>query len=97
MTVVANYALCPQVSIDEIVRQMRAAVAWVLTRIDRHGGDPTKVVVGGHSAGAHLTAMCLQTRWKEDYGLPTDDPLAGAVLVSGLYDLEPLRFSLMQP
>ncbi len=96
-TVVANYALAPQVSVDEITRQMRAAVAWVLTRIDRHGGDPSRVAVGGHSAGAHLTAMCLQTPWKEEYGLSTDDPIAGAVLVSGLYDLQPLRYSLMQP
>ncbi len=95
-TVVVNYALAPQVSIDEITRQARAAVAWVLRHIDRHGGDPSRVIVGGHSAGAHLTAMCLQTTWDEDYGLPRD-PLAGAVLISGLYDLEPLRYSLMQP
>lgn len=95
-TVVVNYALAPRVSIDEITRQARAAVAWVLRRIDRHGGDPGRVIVGGHSAGAHLTAMCLQTGWDEDYGLPRD-PLAGAVLISGLYDLEPLRYSLMQP
>ncbi len=95
-TVVVNYALAPKVSIDEITRQARAAVAWVLRRIDRHGGDPNRVIVGGHSAGAHLTAMCLQTAWDEDYGLPRD-PLAGAVLVSGLYDLMPLRYSLMQP
>jgi arylformamidase len=95
-TVVVNYALTPKVRIDEITRQARAAVAWVLRRIDRHGGDPGKVVVGGHSAGAHLTAMCLQTAWDEDYGLARD-PLVGAVLVSGLYDLEPLRYSGMQP
>ncbi len=95
-TVVVNYALAPKVSIDEITRQARAAVAWVLRRIDRHGGDPSRVIVGGHSAGAHLGAMCLQTAWAEDYGLP-QDPLAGAVLVSGLYDLQPLRYSLMQP
>lgn len=96
MTVVVNYALTPSVSIDEIVRQARSAVAWVLRRIERYGGDPTRVVVGGHSAGAHLTAMCLETAWAEDYGL-AQDPLAGAVLVSGLYDLQPLRYSLMQP
>ena len=95
-TVVVNYALAPRVSVDEITRQCRAAVAWVLRRIDRHGGDPQRVIVGGHSAGAHLTAMCLQTAWHEDYGL-ADNPIAGAVLVSGLYDLQPLRFSLMQP
>ncbi len=95
-TVVVNYALAPKVSIDEISRQARACVAWVLRRIDRHGGDPARVVVGGHSAGAHLSAMCLQTAWDEDYELPRD-PLVGAVLVSGLYDLQPLRFSLMQP
>ncbi|MCA0240942.1 MAG: alpha/beta hydrolase [Proteobacteria bacterium] len=95
-TVVVNYALCPKVTIDEITRQMRAAVAWVLRRIDRHGGDPSRVVLGGHSAGGHLTAMCLQTDWDADYGLPPD-PLAGAVMVSGLFDLRPLRWSNMQP
>jgi acetyl esterase/lipase len=85
----------PVVSIDEITRQARAAVAWVLRNIARHGGDPQRVAIGGHSAGAHLAAMCLQTDWKEDYGLPVD-PLAGAVLVSGLYDLEPLRYSYLR-
>lgn len=96
-TVVVNYELAPKVSVDEITRQMRAAVAWVLRRIERYGGDPSRVALGGHSAGAQLTAMCLQTPWRADYGLAGDDPLVGAVLVSGLYDLEPLRYSLMQP
>lgn len=95
-TVVANYALCPAVTIDEIVRQVRAAVAWVLTRIDARGGDPGRVAVGGHSAGGQLTAMCLQTAWEADYGLAAD-PLAAGVLVSGVYDLAPLRWSYLQP
>lgn len=95
-TVVVNYSLCPKVTLDEIARQVRAALAWVLRKIDRHGGDPARVAVGGHSAGGHLTAMALQTRWVEEYGLPAD-PFVAAVPVSGIYDLQPLRYSYLQP
>ncbi|WP_064576212.1 alpha/beta hydrolase [Cupriavidus gilardii] len=95
-TVVVNYSLCPKVSIDEITRQARAAVAWVLRNIERYGGDPGRVVLGGHSAGGHLTAMCLQTDWQNAYGLARD-PLAGAVMVSGVFEIEPFRWSSIQP
>lgn len=95
-TVVVNYALAPRVSIDEIVRQCRAAAAWTLRNIQHFGGDPSRVAIGGHSAGGHLTAMCLQTEWARDYGL-TQDPFQAAVMFSGLYDIAPLRFSYLQP
>jgi len=95
-TVVVNYALCPWVTLDEITRQVRSAVAWTLRNIQHHGGDPTRVALGGHSAGAHLSAMCLQTPWARDYGL-AQDPLAAALLVSGVYDIAPLRYSYLQP
>ncbi len=94
-TVVPNYALCPAVTIDEITRQARAAVAWVLRHIGEHRGDASRVAIGGHSAGAHLAAMCLQTDWAAQ-GF-ADDPLAAGLLVSGLYELEPLRHSYLQP
>lgn len=68
----------------------------MLRHIGAHGGDPDRVAIGGHSAGAHLAAMALQTRWADDYGLPVD-PFKAAVLVSGLYDLQPLRYSFLQP
>ncbi|MGI9134114.1 MAG: alpha/beta hydrolase, partial [Rhodoferax sp.] len=77
-TVLVNYALCPQVNLDEITRQTRAASAWVLRHIAQYGGDPRRVAIGGHSAGAHLSAMNLHTPWAPDYGLPTD-PFAAAL------------------
>jgi arylformamidase len=95
-TVVVNYALCPWVSIDEITRQARAAVAWTLRNIHHYGGDPQRVAVGGHSAGGNLAAMTVLTPWERDYGLPAN-PLRGALLFSGLFDLEPLRYSYLQP
>ncbi len=95
-TVVVNYALCPHVSIDEITRQVRAALAHTLRNAPGFGGDAQRVAIGGHSAGAHLCAMALQADWANDYGLPAD-PFSGAVLVSGLYDLQPLRYSYLQP
>lgn len=95
-TVVVNYALAPHVAIDEIVRQCRAALAWTVRNIAQYGGDPERIAIGGHSAGGHLTAMCLQTDWERDYNL-APDPFAAALLFSGLYDIAPLRFSYLQP
>ena len=95
-TVVLNYALCPFVTIDEIVRQVRSAVAWTVRHIAEFGGDPARIGVGGHSAGGHLTAMCMQTEWARDYGL-AQDPIQAALMISGIYDIAPLRYSYLQP
>ena len=71
-TVVTNYDLCPRVTIDEIVRQTRAAVAWAHKNAANFGGDPDRIHVAGHSAGGHLVAMLLTTDWEGEYGLPGD-------------------------
>ena len=94
--VVVNYALCPIVSLDEIVRQVRAAIAWTYGHAGEVGADPSRLTVSGHSAGGHLTAMALLTDWAGDYGLPAD-VIKGAVAISGLYDLGFLPYSYIQP
>jgi arylformamidase len=91
LVLVPNYALAPAVSIEHIVLQMALVVAWAHDHAAEHGGDPGRIVLVGHSAGAHLAAMLLTCRWKElDATLPAQ-PVAGALAISGLYDLEPLR------
>lgn len=95
-TVVVDYALCPWVSIDEIVRQARASVAWTYRNIAAYQGNPDRILVAGHSAGGHLTAMSLLTPWATQYGLP-DNVIKAALPISGLFDLEPLRWSYLQP
>ena len=55
--VAVNYALAPHVTLSEIVRQCRAAVAWVHKHAGEFGGDPAQIHVSGSSAGGHLAAM----------------------------------------
>jgi arylformamidase len=94
--VLVDYALAPAVSVSEITRQCRAAVAWVHGHAAQWGGDPARIVVGGHSAGGHLTAQVLATDWVGDYGLP-GDVIAGGVPLSGVFDLRPLPYSYLAP
>jgi len=91
MVVVPNYALCPAVSVEHIVLQMAAVVAWVWRHAAAYGGDPSRMALAGHSAGGHLATMLLSCRWKELADELPPQPLAGALSISGLYDLEPLR------
>jgi arylformamidase len=88
--VVPNYALCPAVTIPQITMQMVQALAWTWRHIARHGGDPGRITVAGHSAGGHLAAMMLTCLWPV-YGrdLPAD-LVKNALSISGLHDLEPI-------
>jgi arylformamidase len=91
MVVVPNYALCPAVSIEQITWQMVHALQWVWHHAAEQGGDPQRIVVAGHSAGAHLAAMMLSCRWKQVADDLPAQLVSGAMAISGLYDLEPLR------
>ena len=91
LVVVVNYALCPAVTIEHIVMQMVRAVVWVWRHAAAYGGDPSRMALVGHSAGAHLAAMLMSCRWKDVANDLPAQPLAGALAISGMYDLEPLR------
>jgi len=76
-----NYTLAPAARLDQIVDQCRRALAWLAAEGGRLGFDPGRIHVAGSSAGAHLAAMMLT---------PRPVPLAGLVLLSGVFDLAPL-------
>jgi arylformamidase len=88
--VVPNYALCPAVTIPDIVMQMVRALAWTWRNIARYGGDRERIFVAGHSAGGHLAAMMASCVWPVfDAALPAD-LVKGALSISGLHDLDPI-------
>lgn len=90
LVAVVNYALIPSVDLDEVVRQVRASVAWLHRNAPAFGGDPGRLTASGHSAGGHLVGMLMATDWPAFAGLPPDAVKAGCG-ISGLYDLEPIR------
>ena len=80
---IPSYDLCPNVTIEEIIGEMRAA-ARELARL----GQP--LVISGHSAGGHLAACLLATDWPAFDASLSANPVIAAYAISGLFDLEPL-------
>lgn len=79
-----DYDLCPDVTLDEIVAQMKRCLLYVADRAEAWGCDPKRFYLAGHSAGAHLVATLLR------------DPVccarvAGAHLMSGIYEVPVVR------
>jgi arylformamidase len=83
--VLPNYDLCPNVSLRTIVLEAKQALLWTRRQAARLNADPDRIYVAGNSAGAHLAAMMLAEDWAV-HGLART-PIAGAILVTGLYDL----------
>jgi arylformamidase len=88
---VIEYALCPRVSLTEIVRQCRAAVAWL------RGEGHRDIHVAGHSAGGHLVGMLLATEWEADWRDVPGDVIRSGCAISGLFDLAPFPYTWLQP
>lgn len=95
ITLVApDYALAPAASLEEIVRQVRASIAWLHRHGAEHGIDAERLFIGGHSAGGQLTGALVAGGWREALGLP-ENVIKGAMPVSGVFDLEPITRSFV--
>ncbi len=83
-----NYRLLPNVEIDVIFRDIAKSIHWVHDHIAEHGGDPKRMLVMGHSAGAQLAALiCTDNRYLKEEGLPLSI-IKGCVPVDGdTYDV----------
>lgn len=87
---VVDYGLCPDVTIDEIASQCRAALALLYRAVASFGGDPERITVSGHSCGGQLVGMAMATDWPGFGADLPPDLVKGGVSVSGLFDLAPL-------
>ena len=84
-----SYTLAPHAGVETIVDQCRRAVAWLHGQAHTLGFHRDRLYLSGSSAGAHLAAMMLVKGWQHTAGV-TDNAIAGAILLSGVYDIEPL-------
>ena len=92
LTVVPDYRLFPEVRFPAFLRDNAAAVAWTKAEIARYGGDPGRIFLMGHSAGAYNVAMLtLDPQWLEADGVNPDRDIAGTIGLAGPYDFLPLH------
>jgi arylformamidase len=83
-----NYRLLPEVTMDVLIRDVARSLGWVHRNIAKYGGDPQRIFVGGHSAGAQIAALvCTDDRYLKEQNV-SFDVLRGCVPVDGdTYDI----------
>lgn len=86
--VATNYRLLPEVDMETLIKDVAKALGWTHQHIAEHGGDPKRILIAGHSAGAQLAALlCTDDRYLKAEGVPFTD-LIGCVPVDGdTYDV----------
>lgn len=91
---IVEYDLMPGTRLPVLVDQVRRAAAWLASQATSLGADPARLTVSGHSAGAHL-ASYLAATGPSDTAAPTT-PVAGLLLLSGIYDLSDIPGSFLK-
>lgn len=90
LVVVADYRLYPQVRYPEFLDDSAQAAAWTIGNIRSYGGDPARLYVMGHSAGAYNAAMlAFDSRWMTKAGA-SPSAFAGFIGLAGPYDFLPI-------
>ncbi|MCL6698407.1 alpha/beta hydrolase [Sphingomonas sp. NSE70-1] len=94
----ANYRLVPQATVENQAADVASAIAWLRTNARREGLDPDRIVLMGHSAGAHLVALVgTDPQYLNAAGVPMN-AIKGAVLLDGAgYDIAPQANSKLNP
>ena len=91
VVVLPDYRLAPEARFPDFVDDAARAVAWTHANVARLGGDPARLFVMGHSAGAYNAALvALDPSYLARAGAPAD-AVAGVIGLSGPYDIRPLR------
>ncbi len=95
--VVPDYRVYPEVKFPEFVKDAAQAVRWTRDNIGRFGGDPRRIFIAGHSAGAHIAALlALDARYLGAVGLKRSD-ICGLVGLAGPYAFDPLGTPSVRP
>ncbi len=88
-----EYSLCPEVTPAKILDQVRRAIAHLWAHGVELGYDRDRLQVSGHSAGGHLTGAVMTTDWPAFAPDLPADILKSAMPISGIFDLEPIRYT----
>ena len=92
VAVLPDYRIYPQARYPDFLDDGALAVRWVKDNAQRFGGDPQKIFLMGHSAGAHIAAMlAIDARWLQKVGLTPGRDISGLIGISGPYDFLPLK------
>jgi len=92
VTVVPDYRIYPEVRFPDFLTDAARAARWAKDHAAEFGADPDRIVLAGHSAGAHIAAMLtLDAQWLNTVGLDPRRDLAGFVGIAGPYDFLPLE------
>ena len=97
VAVLPDYRIYPQVRYPLFLEDGALVVRWAKDNVKRFGGDPGKIFLSGHSAGAHIAAMlAIDARWLQTVGLRPGRDVAGLIGLAGPYDFLPLRDEVLK-